>query len=180
MIVASNNSTLNRLVVGSIPTASTTLSLKINDLQTIKCARKEQRPSHIVVFVVDYCPALVILWTYLPESCTELRFTHQQIVVINLASSEMNSPGPELSNLYLLSASLRMEQDHGPSHPRTHIWRSHGRCCPRNVLEELSRRPLHHNRRPEYHSSMPTQHASLRFEQGQIGSGPSVGGSTCN
>ena len=58
------HSTLNRLVAGSIPAASTISPFTLNNLTIETLARREPPTARIVVLVANYRPSLVTLWSH--------------------------------------------------------------------------------------------------------------------
>lgn len=154
------HSTLNRLVVGSIPTASTTIPHIINAFSTTKRARKDIRRSCVVVFVGRYLSSLVILWSYLGIQSQET--VPPKVVwacvkgVIPLLSPHMNFLGFALVSRYLRLAYLRMENLHETLRNRC-LRYSHGTRCPGRSRPRRSHPLLWQS-----HPALPARQPGLR------------------
>jgi hypothetical protein len=179
MINAVEHSTLNRLVAGSIPAASTIYLLKTNNLRSTMCARKEAQRFPIVVFVVLYRSTLVIVWSYTKSICLGIsqpaftlglmEITSQyrdetayicvdmnKVSMLPLPSHHMKVLGNQSDSRYLRLAYLRMEKKH-ETYCRRHSWSSYGHCHHRRSCQHP---PDSDQRQPG--STLPTRCAGLR------------------
>jgi hypothetical protein len=156
-----DKSSLNRLVVVSIPTASTKSPFTINALSTTNRARKEQRQSSVVGFVVSYLVPLVILWSYLesgkpvnPSKTISIlpdirRGIRQGSTIMNFVEFLPSSP-------YILLSLYFKEPPHETHH-----------CCLRSLARSCRSRSLRprptHRSKSESSPCLPPQTAKLHF-----------------
>lgn len=163
------HSTLNRLVVGSIPTASTNSPFTINALSTTKRARKEPRPSAIVVFVDGYRSTLVILWSYRLQI---LRFTCWKKSGICYRTVKMILIDFLNVSPYLLLRSFYKEPPHEEN--QRHCPRSLARSCRSRGLRPRHTQPPQRRAQSEPYPRVSSAPAKLHpgQAQGQVVSGP--------
>jgi hypothetical protein len=164
MFIAMDESSLNRLVVGSIPTASTIFPFIINAFSTTKRARKEWRRPSVVLFITINQSTLVIPWSYLTvesshhrENNSDLCRLSNGIGVIPLVTYSMNLLWKIIVSLYLLLASKLKEKPHETSRYRS---RPVTRCCSSRCINPRPL-PARHYHRPESGPTLPARSAEL-------------------
>ena len=136
MFIAMDESSLNRLVVGSIPTASTTFPFIINAFSTTKRARKDRRRNRVVLFITIDTPSLVILWSYRQVKCSQHRENFTDLCrlfdrsgVIPLVTDRMKYLSHCHVSPYILLGCKPKESTHEISHLRTWPFARSSRTC---------------------------------------------------